>query len=151
MMNLTNNTYTNMLSLLATTVFISACAPGDSETRASTSTATQASNSIMVASDFTLSSTSEIDIEIVLSSHPNSPAYLSICHEKLNSEPLEIDYENCIIRSSMKSGYFVGSFKLPAHKVTLQAAIWYYDLSIAPIIQAISTDELRSGSIKMSI
>jgi hypothetical protein len=105
----------------------------------------------MIASDFSLSSTNDIDIEVVLTSYPNSPAYLSICHEKHNGYPQAIDYENCIIRSPIKSGYFAGSFKLPAHQVNLQAAIWYYDLSMAPVTQAISTEEIRSGSIKMNL
>jgi hypothetical protein len=150
MMNLTNNKYTKMLSILTTTVLISACAPGASDTKDSTSTSEQPS-SIKIASDFSLISTNDIDIEIVIASYPNSPAYLSICHEKQNSNPLEIDYENCIIRSAMKSGYFLGSFKLPAHKVKLHAALWFYDLSIEPITQTISTDALRSGSINMTL
>jgi len=130
---------------------ICGCAPGDSKTTPSGSKSEQSSNSITIASDFTLSSTSEIGVEVVLSSHPNSPAYLSICHEKHNSEPLEIDYENCILRSPVKSGYFFGNFKLPAHHTKLKTAIWYYDLSIPPLIRDIMSEELLSGSIRMNI
>jgi hypothetical protein len=132
---------------------ISACGPAETETTTSTTTGTTdlSSQSIIVDPGFTLSSTKQIDVEVVLSSHPNSPAYLSICHEKQHNDLPEIDYENCILRSPVKSGYFYGSFKLPGHQVNLQAAIWHYDLSIPPVIQAISPDTLQSGSIKMNL
>jgi len=156
MKTLTCKTYTKLVNIFAIMLSVSACGPGEpeeSEKKTSTAASTKelSSHNILIDPNFTLKSTKKIDVEVVLSSYPNSIAYLSICHEKQNNDLIEIDYENCILRSPVKGGYFTGSFKLPAHQVNLQAAIWHYDLSISPIIQSISPDTLRSGSIKMSL
>jgi hypothetical protein len=63
-------------------------------------------------------------------------AYLSVCsdYHLANNDELQINYQNCALRTTVKGGEFVGSFTLGSEVDSVAVAIWFLDSSIEPVI-----------------
>jgi hypothetical protein len=63
-------------------------------------------------------------------------AYLSVCsdYHLANNDELQINYQNCALRTTVKGGEFAGSFTLGSEVDSVAVAIWFLDSSIEPVI-----------------
>lgn len=101
-----------------------------------------------IASEFDLRSVDSIELNVDISAQTTDKSFLSVCHFKAGSDA--IDYENCIVRTVVQSGKYMGEFKAPAHFEELAVAIWFYDTSMSPIVDLISQDDLATGFVAIN-
>lgn len=90
-----------------------------------------ATEQLRASDDFELSSSLEIAVQIDISGLDNSSGYLSICSAVEDSAP---DYDNCFVRTALSESNFEGTLQLSTALDVAYSAIWFLDMSRAPVI-----------------
>ncbi|NTS76182.1 hypothetical protein HR060_04805 [Catenovulum sp. SM1970] len=82
---------------------------------------------IIIAEDNDLSST--FDLQLQVSKLDEQRVYLSVCenYQALDNGEYDVDYNGCIVRTSLTDSGLDMSLTLANHSDQLVAAIWYFD------------------------
>jgi hypothetical protein len=100
-----------------------------------TSTA-QTSSEIAVPDGFALSSERSFNLRITRSEEDNQLAYLSLCsdYQKLSDGSYSINYDSCLLRTSLNDSQYEAVITVTNDTVGLVAAMWFMDESKEPLI-----------------
>lgn len=86
---------------------------------------------LKVDAGFSLASNRSVEVDVDISGLNNSNGYLSVC---LLDDLLEVDYQSCLLRSSMADSKHLGSISLSTAVGRVATAIWFLDMSLDPIV-----------------
>ncbi|MFT7005974.1 MAG: hypothetical protein ACJAXJ_000476 [Colwellia sp.] len=94
------------------------------------------SSEIAVPDGFTLSSERSFNLLITRSKDDNQLAYLSLCsdYQKLSDGSYSINYDSCLLRTSLNDSQYEAVITVTNDTVGLVAAMWFMDESKEPLI-----------------
>ena len=135
-------TFTLQLLIISLPLLTIACSGGgnsDSKTAyteesggtdsSSTSTTTSSSSndeSDLRAEDyFDLTSTYELTLDV--NTGHSQRSFLSLCNGEGVETAMDVNYEDCLVRSALLRGQLNQTIKVANHLTNLVAAIWFYD------------------------
>ncbi len=105
-------------------------------------------NDLKVADYSDLRSTYELSLDVDILESKRS--YLSLCNGEGVSDPMDVDYEDCLLRSDLQQGHLNQTIKVANHLNNLVAAIWFYDGSEPMLFRFnASYEENQSFEIKL--
>jgi hypothetical protein len=68
----------------------------------------------------------EYELAVSYKNEPNRSAYLSVCSEFTEGADIKVNYNSCLLRTSVEASY-AGTLRVPNDKNRLIMAIWYFD------------------------
>ena len=86
---------------------------------------TDTSSNLSVPNYADLRSTYELSVNIDIGE--NKRSYLSLCNGEGVDDALDVNYEDCLLRSSLQQGQLQQTIKVANHLNNLVAAVWFYD------------------------
>ncbi len=95
------------------------------QTESVTSSVTNTSADLTVPNYADLRSTYELSLDIDIGE--NKRSYLSLCNGEGVEGALDVNYEDCLLRSSLQQGQLQQTIKVANHLNNLVATIWFYD------------------------
>jgi hypothetical protein len=92
---------------------------------------------VVVPDGFILISERSFTLKITRSEDDNQPAYLSLCsdYQQLSDRSYSINYDSCLLRTSLSDESFEAVITVTNNTVGLVAALWFMNCSKEPIIR----------------
>jgi len=97
----------------------------------------QNTSEVVVPDGFILNSERSFTLKITRSEDDNQPAYLSLCsdYQQLSDRSYSINYDSCLLRTSLSDESFEAVITVTNNTVGLVAALWFMNGSKEPIIR----------------
>jgi len=101
-----------------------------------------------ISTGFDFRSVITVDLKLDVTAITDTKSYVSLCHYK-DVSALEIDYENCLLRSSTNMGTFDSSFSAAPHFENLGLVVWFVNTDFQPVQFNVSREDMDSGLIEL--
>lgn len=108
---------------------------------------TQSITDLSISYDNSLESVYQVDVDVVLNQLAGKDAYISICdNAEAQGDPNQVDYDNCLVKSSLEDGLAEFDLRVVNHCESLIAVVWVMEPDQTPLVYTFDHDGQKQSS-----
>ncbi|MCG9748951.1 hypothetical protein L1D54_00490 [Vibrio brasiliensis] len=120
---------------------------GGSASFTAASAQTQNITDLSISYDNSLESVYQVDVDVVLNQLAGKDAYISICdNAEAQGDPNQVDYDNCLVKSSLEDGLAEFDLRVVNHCESLIAVVWVMEPDQTPLVYTFDHDGQKQSS-----
>lgn len=120
---------------------------GSSTSVVAASAQTQSITDLSISYDNSLESVYQVDVDVVLNQLAGKDAYISICdNAEAQGDPNQVDYDNCLVKSSLEDGLAEFDLRVVNHCESLIAVVWVMEPDQTPLVYTFDHDGQQQSS-----
>ena len=120
---------------------------GGSASFTAASAQTQNITDLSISYDNSLESVYQVDVDVVLNQLAGKDAYISICdNAEAQGDPNQVDYDNCLVKSSLEDGLAEFDLRVVNHCESLIAVVWVMEPDQTPLVYTFDHDGQQQSS-----
>jgi hypothetical protein len=120
---------------------------GGSASFTAASAQTQNNTDLSISYDNSLESVYQVDVDVVLNQLAGKDAYISICdNAEAQGDPNQVDYDNCLVKSSLEDGLAEFDLRVVNHCESLIAVVWVMEPDQTPLVYTFDHDGQKQSS-----